>query len=52
MAGSFVGILTNPLIVVRTRMQAEIFNNPCDFHYSKKYGYGPVSIFKVMNNIV
>lgn len=32
-AGSVVRVMTNPLVVVRTRMQAEIFNNTSDLHF-------------------
>ena len=32
-AGTTVAIATNPLVVVRTRMQSEIFYNRDDFHF-------------------
>ena len=51
-AGSVVRVVSNPLVVVRTRMQAEIFNNTSDLHFKKKYGDGFVSIYKTMNDIV
>lgn len=51
-AGSVVRIVSNPLVVVRTRMQAEIFNNTSDLHFKNKYGDGFTSIFKVTNDIV
>jgi len=43
-AGLAVRIITNPLFVVRTRMQAEIFTNTSDLHFKKKYGVGIFSI--------
>jgi hypothetical protein len=50
-AGSTVAVVTNPLVVVRTRMQSEIFYNTNDFHFQKKYGNGPMGVINVMRNI-
>ena len=43
-AGLVVRVISNPLVVVRTRMQAEIFNSTSDLHFNKKYGDGFLSI--------
>lgn len=48
MAGTICNILTNPLWMVRTRMQAEIFQNVSRDHYNEKYGRG---IFSISNNL-
>ena len=47
LAGTICNILTNPLWLVRTRMQAEIFQNESKVHYKDKYGRG---IFSIVNN--
>jgi len=52
LSGSFVGVFTAPLIVVRTRMQSEILNNPCNHHYNEKYGRGPISIYNAIKYII
>lgn len=48
MAGFFCNILTNPIWIVRTRMQAEIFQSGMNAEYferfDKKYGYGAFSL--------
>jgi solute carrier family 25 folate transporter 32 len=51
LAGSFCNLMTNPLWVIRTRMQAEIFLNPSLEHFNKKYSHGPLSVFKNMYEI-
>ena len=45
-AGALCNVLTNPLWLVRTRMQSEIFKNPSQEHYNKKYSHGSSSIMR------
>ena len=45
-AGTICNFITNPLWVVRTRMQSEIFNNMSTEHFNKKYNHGIFSIYK------
>lgn len=51
LAGTTCNILTNPLWMVRVRMQSEIFNNNCMKDFSKKYGFGLFSLFRIMRDI-
>jgi len=51
LAGTGCNILTNPLWMVRVRMQSEIFNNASPEAFNKKYGHGVFSLFKVMKQI-
>ena len=50
-AGTCCSVITNPLWLVRTRMQVEIFRNDCDNHYKKKYGQGALSMLKIIKDI-
>jgi solute carrier family 25 (mitochondrial folate transporter), member 32 len=50
-AGTCCSVVTNPLWLVRTRMQLEIFKNDCDIHYRQKYGQGALSMFKIIKDI-
>lgn len=45
-AGTVCNFITNPLWVVRTRMQSEIFENMCHEHFKAKYNHGVLSIYK------
>ena len=45
-AGTLCNFITNPLWVVRTRMQSEIFDNGCHEHFKQKYNHGVLSIYK------
>ena len=45
-AGTICNFITNPLWVVRTRMQSEIFNNTCHEHFNQIYNHGPLSIYR------
>ena len=51
LAGTTCNILSNPLWMVRVRMQSEIFNNPCMDQFRKKYGFGLFSLFRIMADI-
>ena len=51
LAGTFCNILTNPLWMVRVRMQSEIFNNASMKDFSTKYGFGLFSLFRIMGDI-
>ena len=44
-AGTACNFITNPLWVMRTRMQTEIFRDSSVEHFNKKYSHGPFSIF-------
>jgi solute carrier family 25 (mitochondrial folate transporter), member 32 len=46
LAGTMSNFITNPLWVVRTRMQSEIFDNGCQEHFNRKYNHGVFSIYK------
>ena len=45
-AGTICSVITNPLWLVRTRMQVEIFHNNCETHYKQRYSHGFFSVFK------
>jgi hypothetical protein len=51
LAGTTCNVLSNPLWMVRVRMQSEIFNNPCMIDFRKKYGFGLFSLFRIMRDI-
>ena len=51
LAGTTCNVMTNPLWMVRVRMQSEIFNNACMKDFSKKYGFGLFSLFRIMGDI-
>ena len=51
-AGTICNFITNPLWVIRTRMQTEIFFNSSTEHFNKKYSHGPLSIFTNIFDIV
>ena len=50
-AGTSCSVITNPLWLMRTRMQVEIFKNPSDAHFKQKYSHGIWSMFKNINEI-
>jgi len=50
-SGAACNIITNPLWVVRTRMQSEILKNPSEDHFKRKYNHGPLSVAKNLNDI-
>lgn len=52
LTGAVCNIITNPLWVIRTRMQSEIFLNASQEHFNKKYSHGPLSVLKNLNGIV
>lgn len=47
MAGVLCNVITNPLWLVRTRMQAEVFRVSSQLHYSRKYRSVLGSIYRV-----
>lgn len=51
LAGTTCNILTNPLWMVRVRMQSEIFNNSSMENFNKKFGFGLFSLFRIMRDI-
>lgn len=50
-AGTACSVITNPLWLIRTRMQVEVFKSSCDKHYRSQYCHGALSIFKNMQVI-
>jgi hypothetical protein len=52
LAGTACNIMTNPLWMVRVRMQSEIFNNPSMEAYNKKFGHGLFSVVRIMKEII
>lgn len=50
-SGAACNILTNPLWVVRTRMQSEILKNSSEEHFKRKYSHGPFSVVKNLSDI-
>jgi solute carrier family 25 folate transporter 32 len=50
-AGIACNVITNPMWMVRTRMQAEIFVSKSNEHYQLKYKHGPLSMLRVMKEI-
>ena len=51
MAGTACNIMTNPLWMVRVRMQSEIFNNSCMKDFHRKFGFGLFSLYRIMRDI-
>lgn len=51
-AGCICNVITNPLWLMRTRMQVEIFRNSNPDHFDKKYSHGVRSLFINMQEIV
>jgi hypothetical protein len=49
LAGTICNVITNPLWLVRTRMQTEIFQNTSAEHFDRKWGHGA---FSLGNNIM
>lgn len=52
LSGTICNVLTNPLWLMRTRMQVEIFKNVSQEHFNKKYGHGPLSLFYNIRKVV
>ena len=50
-AGLLCNLLTNPLWMVRTRMQVEIFRNDTKGHFEQKYSHGMRSLYINMKDI-
>ena len=50
-AGFTCNLITNPLWLVRTRMQVEIFKDPSNEHFRRKYSHGMLSMFQNIRNI-
>ena len=50
-AGTLCNVFTNPLWMVRVRMQSEIFNNPDMANFKRKFGNGVFSLFRIMREI-
>lgn len=51
MSGIVCNFITNPLWLVRTRMQSEAFKDASSEHYDKKYRHGASSLFRNMHTI-
>ena len=51
LAGTTCNVLSNPLWMVRVRMQSEIFNDSCMNNFRKKYGFGLFSLWRIMKEI-
>lgn len=51
MSGILCNFITNPLWLVRTRMQSEAFKNSSSEHYDKKYKHGASSLFRNIRHI-
>ena len=51
-SGAACNFITNPLWIIRTRMQSEIFLNPSSEHFKRKYSHGPLSIITNMREVV
>lgn len=52
LAGTACNIMTNPLWMVRVRMQSEIFNNPSIAEFQRKFGFGFFSLYRIMKEII